>query len=482
MNLKNQRQNIIILYHSDIENQAKQLQRKLIVYGQTKWFVNKYDETINYSSNNYENRLNSLMRSTVLICILTEEFFQSEALKKELYIVEKTQKQKKIVLIYYEKVGYNEQYYEKYDLMSNSTFIIDGLTLDENDNEENLKVLINFIRKQQSNNQKEETNLKQLLNERYYFNQIFKDNSSPSQSKRPLTGLLKNAIGPTPSTFKKHFELIQKKYENLLELYSMSYNFDLNMFTLEFVNTQNVLIKFEQIENEIDVLLKNDELNLGYSIGSIRLPNTNSLNLMSLLMNFYYFKQFIIKNLIDTELLVTNQIVYKEQFLERNKNLKHLLEERSAIFDKQIELIKKQIHMYDTELIDSISGKLRELEMDLKKEQVLNFYTDIAEAEKLIESKEATYNSEVTVKERLCKCFRSERAITLEEKLENLKIHKGNIIAAVEKNHSKLQKYFILKNVNDFVEKSKRELDDFEEEKYITDDYLKKLDHVEYGK
>ena len=158
------------------------------------------------------------------------------------------------------------------------------------------------------------------------------------------------------------------------------------------------------------------------------------------------------------------------------------MEERSAIFDKQIELIKKQIHMYDTELIDSISGKLRELEMDLKKEQVLNFYTDIAEAEKLIESKEATYNSEVTVKERLCKCFRSERAITLEEKLENLKIHKGNIIAAVEKNHSKLQKYFILKNVNDFVEKSKRELDDFEEEKYITDDYLKKLDHVEYGK
>ena len=347
LNLKNYKQNITILYDSFLELQVKQFQRKLIVYGQTKWYVLKFDENIDYSLNNYEKRLNSIMRSSILICFMTQSFCHSDTLKKELFMVKKMQKNKKIIFIYLEKITFYMLFYEKNDLLTNAIFILDGISLKNNDYEENLRVIQNFIKKT-VNGGFEGYKGQPLLNENYYFSRMF---GNSDEFKRPVTSIFKNSISPNSSTFKKHFELIQKKYENLLELYSSSYNYDRNSSTNDNENALNMIVKFDQIENEIEVLLQDSELSIGYSIGEIQFPNPNSIILMNFLMNFYYLQQFIVNNLINDELFIYNQMEYKSEFVDRNRSLVQLSFKRSFIFDQQIKLINHSFKCFTTEVM-----------------------------------------------------------------------------------------------------------------------------------
>ena len=477
LNLKNYKQNITILYDSFLELQVKQFQRKLIVYGQTKWYVLKFDENIDYSLNNYEKRLNSIMRSSILICFMTQSFCHSDTLKKELFMVKKMQKNKKIIFIYLEKIPFYMLFYEKNDLLTNAIFILDGISLKNNDYEENLRVIQNFIKKT-VNGGFEGYKGQPLLNENYYFSRMF---GNSDEFKRPVTSIFKNSISPNSSTFKKHFELIQKKYENLLELYSSSYNYDRNSSTNDNENALNMIVKFDQIENEIEVLLQDSELSIGYSIGEIQFPNPNSIILMNFLMNFYYLQQFIVNNLINDELFIYNQMEYKSEFVDRNRSLVQLSFKRSFIFDQQIKLIKKQILIYETELINNLAKTLQMMDMEMKDEGLLNQYLEIVDLDKKIEQKETSLTTETSFAQRLCKCLKDERVLTLEEKLEKLKNNKADLTIKLNKNTSKIKKYYSIKQISDFVQNSKIELEWLEEENENAYSYARRIEKIQYG-
>jgi hypothetical protein len=480
MNSKTKKQNtidIFLLHHSNIEKHVFQIQRKLIIYGQTKWNVHKNDENINYNAHYYEKRLNLLMRSSVLICLITRDFCECSTLKKELYIVEKSQKNKKVILIFYEKIPSFELFYQQSDLTPQHVFILDRVSLLQDENDENFQVLVNFLTK---NEESQEQQL--LLNENYYYNKFLNDNFKNNNkllNVRPLTSLIKNVISPNFGTFKKQIELIQKKYENLLELYSLSYNFEQNLFTYDFVNTQDVLVKFEQIENEIDVLFKSDELNTGVSLNGISLPNQNLIFLMNLLKIFYNFKQFIIKNLIDADFIVIDQVEYKNNYLDVNMNLKRLYAKRDALFDQQINLLDKQVKLFDQSLVEDV---LSVLEMELKNENLLNIYGDVFDFEKQIESKEADLERELTIKQMICTCFKNERIRTLEEKIGNLIKNKNFMMGNIEKNQMKIKTFYFLKQIKVLIENSRFQILEFYNQKEITGLYLKKLDKFQYGK
>ena len=423
------------------------------------------------------------MRSSVLICFMTQNFCRSEILKKELFMLEKLQKNKKIILIYLEKIPFYAQFYENNDLITSFVFILDGISLEQNDYEENLKVVEIFLKKT-INGGFEGYKGQQLMNGNYYFNKIFNNTISDSKfgkPNRPLNNVFKNVVAPSSSTFKKQYELLQTKYENLLELYSLSYDFEKNLYKNDIENALNVLVKFEQIENEIEVLLKDEELKIFNSIEDIQLPNTYLLIFMNLLMNFYNFKQFIIKNLIDVELLIYNQVEYKSESVDRNRNLAQLFSRRASIFDRQVTLIKKQVLVYDTELIDNLAKTIQLMELDMKTQGLLNIYSELVDFDRKIEQKKISLNNEITLKQRLCNCFKDERVITLEEKIKKLELNKDEFIFKINKNNGIINKLNILKQVHDFVENSKIEFEWLEVEKDSSDDFVKKIEKIQYG-
>jgi hypothetical protein len=477
MNLKNHNQNITILYDSLIELQVKQFQRKLIIFGQTKWYVLKFDENIDYSSNKYETRINSIMRSTVLICFMTEHFCYSDELKKELFMSQKMQKNKKIILIYLEKIPYSMQFYEKNDLLTSTVFILDGLYLNHNDYEENLRVIETFIKKTVNGGFEGYKN-QPLINENYYFS-IILENSD--KFKRPIKGIFKNSVSPNTSVFKKQLELIQKKYENLLELYSTSYNYDQNLPANDNQNALNIILKFDEIENEIEVLLKDSGLRDGIWIGEIQLPNPNSIILMNFLMNFYHLQQFIIKNLINCELLIYNQMEYKIDFIDKNRSLAQLYFKRAFIFDQQIKLIKNQVLAYNKDLINKLANNLQMMEIEMKDIGFLNIYSEIVDLDRKIEQKEICLTTETSFAQRLCRCFKDERVMSLEEKIVKLKATKEDLKIKINKNNTKIKMFYSLKQINDFIENTKVELELLEEDKKNSDDYAKRIEKNQYS-
>lgn len=537
--------NICLLYHSEYETNVDVIHHQLITYGLTKWSLWKFSDKMDYNLHNYEERLNLLIRSQVILVFITKKFTQSESLKKELYYLEKFQQQietnskkqtktKKIIIFLIDKLKFEDLLYESeyYLLSNNSLFIFDNTLI--KDYYENFQILINFIwnsfnmnvidadadddidyvhitraittnastssiikpivlptRKTVVNDNDNITlmNKKKLLNENNYIHRYI-DNYDESSNKSYLErfcdicncSMLSDTVTVKPLT---KLDSLRLNYEAILA-HIGEYNNSIDMMNIDL----NLIKSIELVETDIEQTLESiknahsgvDLNQYFYHYQEYRLPTPYLIHLMNLLMNCYYFKRFILKTFLHDQMTIDNQEVFKQNIQHFSHNYSSLFALELKCIEQQLNLIQMHLDFYDQNLQDNIAKLMNDIEVELKKENLFNIYENLNEYEKRIGNKKILLKKELTFKERVFPFLISKETNLVKTRLELVKEQKKILIANVQLNKIKLKKSFKLKQINSDIEQLKYEFDFLKKQKEQHSESMSCIEYVQYGK